>query len=129
MPSDPRIQTVVAFLSAYLTNSGEGLDRYLAPGTRLTAIRPASYTSVSADQMQIEQDQSSERATAVPKDDTRTRLVVTVRATGHDTVRVPLTYALTLKARAGRWEIAALDGVPSPALPAQPAVSSPAPTP
>jgi hypothetical protein len=128
-PSDSRIQTVAAFLNAYLTNSGEGLDRYLAPGTRLAAITPAPYASVSVDQMQIEQDQSSEPVTAVPKDGTRTRLVVTVRATGHDTVRVPLTYALTLKARAGRWEIAALDGAPSPALPAQPVVSSPAPTP
>ncbi|MER6075916.1 conjugal transfer protein [Streptomyces sp. NPDC001817] len=129
VPSDPRIQTVAAFLTAYLTNSGEGLDRYLAPGTRLAAITPAPYTSVTVDQMQIEHDQASEPTTTVPKDGTRTRLVVTVRATGHDTVRVPLTYALTLKARAGRWEIAALDGAPSPALPAQPAASGPAPTP
>ncbi|MFD8391070.1 conjugal transfer protein [Streptomyces sp. NPDC059680] len=129
VPSDPRIQTVAAFLTAYLTNSGEGLDRYLAPGTRLAAITPAPYTSVTVDQMQIEHDQASEPTTTVPKDGTRTRLVVTVRAAGHDTVRVPLAYALTLKARAGRWEIAALDGAPSPALPAQPAASSPTPTP
>lgn len=120
--SDPRTEAVTQFLTAYLTGSGE-LDRYLAPGTRLAAITPAPYTGVAIDQLRIEGDQDSEPASTVPKDGTRSRLVVTVRATDHDKVRVPLAYALTLKARAGRWEIAALDGAPSPAL----AAASPAP--
>ncbi|GAA2523202.1 conjugal transfer protein [Streptomyces longisporus] len=123
--SDPRTQAVTQFLGAYLTGSG-ALDRYLAPGTKLTAITPAPYTAVAVDQLQIEGDQGAEPVTTVPADGTRTRLVVTVRATGHDKVRVPLSYALTLKARAGRWEIAALDGAPSPA---QAAESAPASTP
>ncbi|MFD0509289.1 conjugal transfer protein [Streptomyces chiangmaiensis] len=125
VPSDPRSQAVTQFLDAYLTGSGE-LDRYLAPGTQLAAINPAPYTAVAVDRMQIEGDQGSEPTTTVPADGTRTRLVVTVRATDHDRVRLPLAYALTLKARAGRWEIASLDGSPSPALPAP---SIPAPTP
>jgi hypothetical protein len=124
--SDPRAQAVTEFLTAYLTGTGE-LDRYLAPGTKLTAITPAPYTGVKVDQLQIEGDQGAEPVTTVPKNGTRTRLVVSVRATGHDKVRVPLSYALTLKARAGRWEIAALDGAPSPAAPAQAATSIPAP--
>lgn len=115
---DPRTEAVTEFLTAYLTGSGE-LDRYLAPGTQLSAITPAPYTSVRVDQLQIEGDQASEPVTSVPSDGTRTRLVVTVRATGHDQVRVPLSYALTLKSRAGRWEIASLDGAPSPVLPTQ----------
>ncbi|MFI6658155.1 conjugal transfer protein [Streptomyces sp. NPDC050523] len=125
--SDPRTEAVTQFLTAYLTGSGE-LDRYLAPGTELTAITPAPYTAVAVDQMRIEGDQDSEPVTTVPKNGTRSRLVVTVRATDHDKVRVPLSYALTLKARAGRWEIAALDGAPSPALPTQ-AAPTPASTP
>lgn len=125
--SDPRTEAVTQFLTAYLTGSGE-LDRYLVPGTQLTAITPAPYTGVEVDQMRIEGDQDSEPVTTVPKNGTRTRLVVTVRATGQDKVRVPLSYALTLKARAGRWEIAALDGAPSPALPTQ-AAPTPASTP
>ncbi|MFJ3310900.1 conjugal transfer protein [Streptomyces sp. NPDC086549] len=125
VPSDPRTEAVTQFLTSYLTGAGE-LDRYLAPGTRLSAITPAPYTGVAVDQMQLEGDQASEPASTVPKGGTRTRLVVTIRATGHDKVRVPLAYALTLKARAGRWEIAALDGAPSPALPA--AAPSPAST-
>lgn len=128
--SDPRTQAVAQFLTAYLTGAGAAeLDRYLAPGTRLTAITPAPYTEVSVDQMQIEGDQGDGPASAVPKDGTRSRLVVAIRATGQDTVRVPLSYALTLKARAGRWEIAALDGAPSLALTAQPTSTSPASTP
>ncbi|MGW4784882.1 conjugal transfer protein [Streptomyces sp. NPDC004230] len=117
VPSDPRTQAVTQFLDAYLTGSGE-LDRYLAPGTPLSAIAPAPYTAADVDQMQIEGDQGSEPNTTVPPDGTRTRLIVTVRATDQEGIRVPLAYALTLKARAGRWEIASLDGSPIPAQPA-----------
>ncbi|WP_316782872.1 conjugal transfer protein [Streptomyces sasae] len=126
--SDPRSEAVTEFLLSYLTGTGE-LDRYLAPGTELSAITPAPYTAVSVDQMQIEDDQDLDPGGAVPKDGTRSRLIVTVRATGHDKIRVPLSYALTLKARAGRWEIASLDGAPSPALPAQAATSASTSTP
>ncbi|MFJ2007995.1 conjugal transfer protein [Streptomyces chartreusis] len=126
--SDPRTEAVTEFLTSYLTGSGE-LDRYLAPGTRLSAISPAPYTSVVVDQMQAEGDQASQPVATVPKDGTRTRLVVTVRATDHDEVRVPLAYALTLSARAGRWEIAALDGAPAQALPVTADPSQPSSTP
>jgi hypothetical protein len=128
VPSDPRTQAVTEFLGAYLTGSGE-LDRYLAPGTKLSPIKPAPYTGIAVDQMSIEGDQGSDPITTVPANGTQTRLVVTVRATDHDKVRIPLAYALTLKSRAGRWEIAALDGAPSPALPANAPASSPDPTP
>ncbi|MDX2758364.1 conjugal transfer protein [Streptomyces europaeiscabiei] len=124
--SDPRTEAVTQFLLAYLTGAGE-LDRYLAPGTKLTAITPAPYAGVAVDLMRIEGDQGSEPVSTVPRDGTRSRLVVTVRATDHDNVRVPLSYALALKARAGRWEIAALDGAPSPALPSQAAPTAPTP--
>ncbi|MBV7674148.1 conjugal transfer protein [Streptomyces halstedii] len=116
LPSDPRTQAVTEFLSAYLTGAGE-LDRYLAPGTKLTAITPAPYTGIAVDTLAIEGEKGSEPVTAVPGDGTRLRLLAAVRATGHDDVRLPLTYALTLMARAGRWEIASLDGAPASAAP------------
>ncbi|WP_351233304.1 conjugal transfer protein [Streptomyces sp. NPDC002133] len=125
LPSDPRTQAVTEFLTAYLAGAGE-LDRYLAPGTQLTAIAPTPYTGIAVDQLAIEGEQGSEPVTSVPADGTQLRLMVALRATGHDTVRVPLTYALTLKARAGRWEIAALDGAPATAPARTP---HPAPTP
>lgn len=114
LPADPRTQAVTEFLTAYLTGAGE-LDRYLAPGTSLTPIAPAPYTGIAVDSLAIESEKGAEPVTTVPGDGTQLRLMVALRATGHDEVRAPLTYALTLKARAGRWEIASLDGAPTPA--------------
>ncbi|MFE2498807.1 conjugal transfer protein [Streptomyces scopuliridis] len=117
LPADPRTQAVTEFLTAYLTGAGE-LDRYLAPGTKLAPVAPAPYTGVAVDTLAIEGEKGTEPVTTVPADGTVLRLLVAMRATGHDEVRVPLTYALTLKARGGRWEIASLDGAPTPAMPA-----------
>ncbi|MEV6654787.1 conjugal transfer protein [Streptomyces sp. NPDC051219] len=114
LPADPRTQAVTEFLTAYLTGAGE-LDRYLAPGTNLTAIAPAPYTGIAVDSLAIEGEKGTEPVTTVPGDGTQLRLMVALRATGHDEVRAPLAYALTLKARASRWEITSLDGAPAPA--------------
>ncbi|MFE7499271.1 conjugal transfer protein [Streptomyces albidoflavus] len=116
---DPRVKTIRSFLAAYLADDGD-LDRYLAPRTRLTRIAPAPYTAV--DLTSLAADGPAE-ATRVPPDGTVQRLLVSVRARAADGTTLPLTYALTLKTRAGRWEIASLDGAPE-ARPA-PAPSSP----
>ncbi|WP_128637638.1 conjugal transfer protein [Streptomyces sp. C] len=131
LPTDPRTQAVTSFLAAYLTKGGAELDRYLAPGTRLAAPSPAPYSGVVVDQLAVEGETGGEPVVAVPGDGTTRRLFVTLRATGHDGVRLPLTYALALKARAGRWEIASLDGAPALTPPASaPAVTgAPGPTP
>ncbi|WP_331732215.1 conjugal transfer protein (plasmid) [Streptomyces avidinii] len=121
LPTDPRTQAVTSFLSAYLTKAGAELDRYLAPGTRLAAPSPAPYSGVAVDQFAVEGETGGEPVVSVPGDGTTLRLLVALRATGQDGVRLPLTYALTLKARAGRWEIASLDGAP--------ALTSPTPVP
>ncbi|MFF9870090.1 conjugal transfer protein [Streptomyces sp. NPDC013953] len=124
LPADPRTQAVTEFLTAYLTGAGE-LDRYLAPGTKLNPVAPAPYTGIAVDSLAIEGEKGTEPVTTVPGDGTTLRLLVALRATGHDEVRNPLTYALTLKARAGRWEIASLDGAPAPATaPTTPPASS-----
>ncbi|MBD0743002.1 hypothetical protein BG418_01415 [Streptomyces sp. CBMA152] len=130
LPTDPRTQAVTEFLTAYLTRGGE-LDRYLAPGTHLAAITPAPYTQIAVDSLAIEGERGAEAVTPVPDDGTRLRLLVALRATGPDGIRMPLTYALTLKARAGRWEIASLDGAPAaaPTTPVGTTAPTTAPTP
>ncbi|MFE2092829.1 conjugal transfer protein [Streptomyces sp. NPDC059460] len=132
LPADPRTQAVTEFLTAYLTGAGE-LDRYLAPGTHLTPVVPAPYSGIAVDTLAIEGEKDTEPVTVVPDDGTTLRLLVALRATGHDEVRVPLTYALTLNARAGRWEIASLDGAPAlattPTASAAPAAPSDGTTP
>ncbi|GAA1553124.1 conjugal transfer protein [Streptomyces globosus] len=129
LPSDPRTQAVTSFLAAYLTKAGAELDRYLAPGTHLAAPSPAPYTGIAVDQLAVEGETGGEPVVSVPGDGTTLRLLVTLRATGQDGVRLPLTYALTLKARAGRWEIASLDGAPAVASPPPAPTASGAPGP
>ncbi|WP_331719656.1 conjugal transfer protein [Streptomyces virginiae] len=129
LPTDPRTQAVTSFLSAYLTKAGAELDRYLAPGTRLAAPSPAPYSGIAVDQLAVEGEAGGEPVVSVPGDGTTLRLLVTLRATGQDGVRLPLTYALTLKARAGRWEIAGLDGAPALAPPTPVPAASGAPVP
>lgn len=119
LSTDPRTQAVTSFLTAYLTKAGAELERYLAPGVRLSAPSPAPYSGIAVDQLAVEGESGGEPVVSVPADGTTLRLLVTLRATGQDGVRLPLAYALTLKARASRWEIAGLDGAP--------AVTSPVP--
>ncbi|MFE9007394.1 conjugal transfer protein [Streptomyces sp. NPDC007875] len=115
VPGDTRAQTAQEFLGAYLTGSGE-LDRYLAPGLHMEPVSPAPYRKVSVESLAVAGEESADSpATGVPADGTRQRLLVQIRATGTDRVGVPLSYALTLTARAGRWEIAALDATPATA--------------
>ncbi|THA53185.1 conjugal transfer protein [Streptomyces sp. A1136] len=129
LPTDPRTQAVTSFLTAYLTRAGAELDRYLAPGTRLSAPSPAPYSGIAVDQLAVEGETGGEPVVSVPGDGATLRLLVTLRATGRDGVRLPLAYALTLKARAGRWEIAGLDGAPAVAAshPTSTAPGSPSP--
>ncbi|MCZ4125443.1 conjugal transfer protein [Streptomyces sp. H39-S7] len=114
--SDVRVQTVGQFLTAYL--AGGDLTRFLTPGVQMTGITPAPYTAVAVDQIAaagLGSDADS-AGSQVPADGTRQDVLVTVRATGGDGTRTPLSYALSLTARAGRWEITALDAAPVPAL-------------
>lgn len=105
VPEGELSSAVGEFLAAYLTGAGE-VDRYLAPGVRMSAVSPAPYTAVSVEQVSaVEEDAAAEK---VPADGTAVRVLV--RVEGRDAGgRWPLAYELTLKARSGRWEVAALN--------------------
>ena len=107
---DAAVAAVGEFLSAYLTGGGE-LDRYLSPGTDLTAVSPAPYTKVTL--TQLAEKGGDFTANAPAAEGARRDLLVDVAVTGADGQVRPLSYALALKARAGRWEIAALNAAPS----------------
>ncbi|MEU6511018.1 conjugal transfer protein [Streptomyces sp. NPDC046942] len=96
---------VSQFLSAYLTGAGE-VDRYLAPGVKLSAVSPAPYTAVSV--QQVSAVEQAPAAGQVPADGTTVRVLAQVEARD-SSGRWPLAYELTLKARSGRWEIATLE--------------------
>jgi hypothetical protein len=104
VPEGDLFSAVGEFLAAYLTGAGE-VDRYLAPGVRMSAVSPAPYTTVSVQQVSAVEEAA---AGQVPADGTKVRVLVQVEARDSGG-RWPLGYELTLKARSGRWEVAALE--------------------
>ena len=111
--------SVAAFLSAYLAGSGE-VAPLLSPGTQLAPLPTAPYSEVQVVQV------NAIRAGldgAVPADGTVAEVLVAVTATDPAGTQWPLQYALRMRARAGRWEVAALE--PSPLLTAAQSAPSP----
>ncbi|MFD4371055.1 conjugal transfer protein [Streptomyces sp. NPDC058486] len=94
--------TAAAFLSAFLGADG-AVERYLAPGTVLT--RPATRYAV----VETVQVLSQGRAASVGHAGAAVRVRVLVTATDAAGRYWPMAYVLTLTARDGRWEIAAVD--------------------
>ncbi|MFF2936361.1 conjugal transfer protein [Streptomyces mirabilis] len=93
------------FFGAYLTGAGE-VDRYLAPGVKLSPVSPAPYTAVAVQRVSAVEEAAA--AGKVPADGMAVRVLVQVEARDSGG-RWPLGYELTLKARSGRWEVAALE--------------------
>ncbi|MFH8736830.1 conjugal transfer protein [Streptomyces sp. NPDC017964] len=107
---DPATATVSQFLAAYLAGAGE-LDRYLSPGTDLSPVSPAPYTQTEVSQ--VAELGGDFRTNPPASEGARRELLVDIWATAPDGQVRPLTYAIALKARDGRWEIASLDAAPS----------------
>ncbi|MCX4596806.1 conjugal transfer protein [Streptomyces sp. NBC_01549] len=106
VPYDGDLSLAVGeFFGAYLTGAGE-VDRYLAPGVRMSAVSPAPYTAVAVQRVSAVEEAAA--AGKVPADGTAVRVLVQVEARDSGG-RWPLGYELTLKARSGRWEVAALE--------------------
>ncbi|MFJ1560599.1 conjugal transfer protein [Streptomyces mirabilis] len=105
-PSDGDLSLAVGeFFGAYLTGAGE-VDRYVAPGVKLSPVYPAPYTAVAVQRVSAVEEAAA--ATKVPSDGTAVHVLVQVEARD-SSGRWPLRYELTLKARSGRWEVAALE--------------------
>ncbi|MGW5342923.1 conjugal transfer protein [Streptomyces sp. NPDC004050] len=104
--------TVGEFLRTYLAGGqGPGLERYLSPGVRLSALAAGVYVRVDVEDVAADTDYAT--ATAVPAGGTKAR--VRVRVISEDKVgsRWPLEYRLEMATRAGRWEVSALDAAAS----------------
>jgi hypothetical protein len=104
--TSPVGHTVTEFLGAYLTGTGD-VSRYLTPGVALSAVTPAPYTSVELDDLR-----AGDPSAASPDDGDRMRVLATATASVTDTQSSVVVYALTLTARAGRWEITGIDTAP-----------------
>ncbi|MFD6549689.1 conjugal transfer protein [Streptomyces sp. NPDC058398] len=106
VPSEGDLASAIGkFLGAYLTGAGE-VDRYLAPGVRLSPLSPAPYTAVTVQNVSGAEEAAADEE--VPADGTKVRVLAQVEA--RDAAgRWPLAYELTLQARSGRWDVAALE--------------------
>ncbi|MFG2774759.1 conjugal transfer protein [Streptomyces sp. NPDC048350] len=112
--ADAGVRTLGGFFASYLAGEGE-LDRYMTPGSTLTSIVPAPYASAKLGR--IAEYGTKAPGAAFPEgaeiaDGTRRRLLVDVMAADHAGVERPLTYAVALKARDGRWEVEAVEAAP-----------------
>ncbi|MEV8457574.1 conjugal transfer protein [Streptomyces sp. NPDC052095] len=108
--ADPAGQTLAGFFAAYLAGSGE-LDRYLSPGTALSAVSPAPYTQVEV--ARLAEVGTNDPGSAGPRSDgARRQLLVDITVSDSGGQKRPLTYAITITARDGRWEIASVEGAP-----------------
>ncbi|MFE0916031.1 MULTISPECIES: hypothetical protein [unclassified Streptomyces] len=125
VPAGGTLETSLSeFVRAYLGGGQSGgLERYLSPGLRVSAPKTAPYVRIEV--TDVLADAEAATATAVPADGTKAR--VRIRVSGEDQlgVRWPLVYRAEVTARAGRWEVSALEsGITD--LPAGTSSSSPA---
>lgn len=114
VPSSSSINTTVAgFLSAYVAGSGD-LSRYLTPDVEdINAVSPVPFTEVSVVGLR---STTSVDADATPADGDELRVLVVVTGTVSQDQSLTGTYALSLTARASRWEISAIDPAPASSI-------------
>jgi hypothetical protein len=98
--------TATSFLSAYAAGAG-GLDRYTTPGSTITPISPAPFTAATIRSLNADKAQSS-----APNDGETLSILAAVEFKTDQGQRSSSTYAMTLTARAGRWEVSSLSPVP-----------------
>ena len=108
-PSSALAVTVEQFLAAYAAGDGD-VTRYTAPGSAITAITPAPYTGLSV--QQVRATAAASQAGATPADGQVAHVLASATATRSPEQSLPLSYALSLEARAGRWEVASIDSAP-----------------
>lgn len=110
----PVAQTISQFLTAYAAGSGD-VTRYLTPGVQIRAIDPAPYTAVTVTDLRALTSAAGVDTTGTPTDGTTLRVLVVATGTVSTAQQISASWALSLTARAGRWEITAID--PTPAQP------------
>lgn len=109
--SSPLGKSVAEFLSAYVAGAGD-VSRYVSPGVDLVAVQPALGSAVKLNELRarIAGDDDPE---APPREGATVRVLAQVDITVAARQSLPATYTLTLKGRAGRWEISAIDSAPA----------------
>ncbi len=107
--TDPVAKSIGEFLTALLTGQGD-VTRYVSPGTVIAAVIPPPYTAVAVTDVRVDQDVAGG---ATPTDGQALKVLATARVTAGPKQDIDVQYALTLLARAGRWEVKAVEPAPA----------------
>ena len=115
----PAYASVAEFLAALLTSgSNDKLERYTTPGSGIEAITPAPFSEIQISDLQATTDPGSDQDE--PTDGQTLEVLATVRLFSADQQGLTSQYAISLLARQGRWEIAALHESPELRTPIDP---------
>ncbi|WP_203338616.1 conjugal transfer protein [Nocardioides limicola] len=107
-PADPVAAATAEFLHALLVTGD--VARVIVPGTPIRPVTPPVFAAVKVTSVYADRDRIP---TDAPSDGDEIRVLVTATGTpSSDTASLAIGYALTLQARAGRWEVAAIDAAP-----------------
>lgn len=103
--------TVQQFLAAMTTGVGD-VTRYVSPGTTVRPVDPAPFRALKL--LRLDAASTDLDDTATPADGATARLLAAAVGENASGQELPLSYSLTVRARAGRWEVAAVDPSPVP---------------
>lgn len=109
---DPLAVSVAEFFKAFLAGGGD-VTRYVTPNAPIRAVEPAPFASVELSDVQTDRD-LSEVDQAAPADGESLRVLVSATGTNIHKQSISFQYALTVTARANRWEVTSID--PGPIL-------------
>lgn len=109
--SEPIYEAVASFVAAYAAGDGE-VARLSSPGAGLQAIEPAPYKDIEVTSLESRSGDDVDTS-GDPEDGQTVRVRALAEAEASADHSVTVSYALTLAARDGRWEISAIDDVPA----------------
>ncbi|WP_051027390.1 conjugal transfer protein [Cellulosimicrobium cellulans] len=109
--NSPVADTVTQFLSAYIAGTGD-VSRYVTPGSTILPVTPPPYSTITLAELRSVAQLEETEDGAAPADGETAQVLATASAVVSEEQVAAVTYALSLTARAGRWEITAIDPAP-----------------
>lgn len=99
--------TMQGFVAAYSAGHGD-VTRYTSPGSTVAAIAPAPYTTVKLTSVSSDVPIPTDRT---PREGGTAQVELTADATGKQGTQ-SVSWLVTVRVRAARWEVVTLDSVP-----------------
>lgn len=111
--------TMQGFVTAYAAGNGD-VTRYTSPGSTVASITPAPYSAVKLTSVSSDVPIPTDRD---PREGGTAQVELTADATGKQGTQ-HVSWLVTVRVRAGRWEVVTLDSVPGVRGAGSPQISS-----